>query len=207
VAAAAAAAVLTALAGCARVQPAPGSGNGFEPAPSATPRASAAPSRPPSPGVSAPAAPDRCPRLAVDGQDAAMGLRVIGIRLTNCGPKALRLNGYPVVRALDAQGKPLDIRTLDGLTPITGSIPDTLTPPAPIVVPPGGHAAFALAWRNTYDDIRRPPVNAPLISVATAKGQPATVVTLETGLDLGSTGRLAVGPWRPDPAPSATPTR
>jgi hypothetical protein len=166
---------------------------------SATPAASA-------PGTSSPSA-VACPpsgvRLDLGGIDAAMGLRALGLNLINCGRKPYRVNGYPAVHALDKERSTLDVRVLHGVTEISGSIPDWSGPPRPFVLEPGERATAVVVWRNTYDNISRPPVDAPYLEVAPAAGRrPAQVLAPQGGIDLGSTGRLGVSPWRPSPAPA-----
>jgi hypothetical protein len=134
-----------------------------------------------------------------------MGLRVFDIILVNCGARTYRLNGYPAVRALDEDRAPLDIRILRGVGEIVGSGLPWDGPPKPVVLRPGQRAGAAVAWRNTYDDIRRPPVDARFLRVEPLAGRPAQIIAPRAGLDLGSTGRVGVGPWRILPDATATP--
>jgi hypothetical protein len=145
-------------------------------------------------------------RLELGETDAAMGLRALGVYLINCGRKTYRVNGYPAVRTLDKQRKPLHVRVLNGVVEIAGSIPDWSGAPRPIVLKPGERAAAVVVWRNTYDNISHPPVDAPYLEVAPVAGRPAQVLAADGGIDLGSTGRLGVSPWRPSPT-AATPQR
>lgn len=133
-----------------------------------------------------------------------MGLRALDMNLINCGRKAYRVNGYPAVHALDQQRSTLGVRVLHGVTEIAGAIPDWSGPPRPFVLKPGERATAVVVWRNTYDNISRPPVNAPYLEAAPAAGRPAQVLAVRNGIDLGSTGRLGVSPWRPSPAPTTT---
>jgi hypothetical protein len=125
-----------------------------------------------------------------------MGLRALDISLVNCGRKTYRVTGYPVVRALGKDRKRLKLTVLHGVTEIAGPLPNASGPPRRVVLEPGHRATFVVVWRNTYNDIRHPPVNAVYLSVAPATGRPAQVVMPEGGLDLGSTGRFGVSPWR-----------
>ena len=50
------------------------------------------------PSVTAVKCPPEGVRFEVGEGDAAMGLRVLGITLVNCGTRDYRLNGYPDVR-------------------------------------------------------------------------------------------------------------
>ncbi|MGA4838759.1 DUF4232 domain-containing protein [Streptomyces sp. G45] len=56
--------------------------------------------------------------------DAAMGLRAMGVWLTNCGQRPYRLDGYPAVRVLDADGAAVAVRVLKGAGDITTGVPD-----------------------------------------------------------------------------------
>ena len=156
------------------------------------------------PAVSGPApttSPARCPRsgvrLELGGLDAAMGLRALGLDLINCGRKPYRVNGYPAVHALDQRRSRLNVRVLQGVIEIAGPIPDGSGPPRPVVLKPGERATAVVVWRNTYDNISRPPVDAPYLEAAPAAGRPAQILAVRDGIDLGSTGRLGVSPWRP----------
>lgn len=184
------------IAGCA-VPGSPGYRTGTAPQP-------ATPSAP----VSAPPAP--CPRAGVllraDATDAAMGLRALGVVLLNCGHEDYRLDGYPVVRALDEKRGTLAVKVLRGTAEIAGPMSRWDGKPRPIILRPGQEAVCAVVWRNTYTDIRQPPVNAPFLRMAPAPGRPGQVVVPDGPLDLGSTGRLGVSPWFPaEPASRTTP--
>jgi hypothetical protein len=168
---------------------------------------------PSQPGHATPAATTvTCPpegvRLEVDQGDAAMGLRVLGIRLVNCGPQTYRLNGYPVVRSLDDDRTALKVRVLHGVKAIIGSAIPWDGPPKPVVLKPGQQAGTAVAWRNTYDDIREPPVTVKFLNIAPLSGRPSQIIEPNGGLDLGSTGRIAVSAWNllPDTDTTASPT-
>ncbi|WP_141726694.1 DUF4232 domain-containing protein, partial [Actinacidiphila rubida] len=63
------------------------------------------------------------------------------------------------------------------------------------VLAPGEGAHAELAWRNTTL-MGSDPVNAPYVRVVPRPGAAAVMVTPE--LDLGTTGKLAVGAWQSD---------
>ena len=169
------------------------------PGPTFPPAPTDHPVEPPS-SPAAPTTPPTCPPEGVLLQagvaDAAMGLRALGITLLNCGDRDYRVDGYPVVVALDKDHRTLDIKVLHGTTDIAGPIPEWNGPPNPITLGPGREAECVVVWRNTYDDIRQPPVTAPYLRMAPVAGRPARVLTPRDPLDLGSTGRLGVSPWR-----------
>jgi hypothetical protein len=135
-----------------------------------------------------------------------MGLRALGVNLLNCGAEPYRVNGYPAVKALDEKHAALAIRVLEGVTEITGALPNWAGPPTPVVLDPGERAVAVVVWRNTYDNITAPPVDAPYLEMAPVAGRPTQVLAPEGGLDLGSTGRLGVSPWRPAPPGQGEPT-
>ncbi|MFJ9841335.1 DUF4232 domain-containing protein [Kitasatospora sp. NPDC101155] len=150
------------------------------------------------PSAEAPQPGGPCPasglRLYADQGDAAMGLRVVGLLLRNCGTSTVTVNGYPQLQLLDLAHRPVDgVRILPGAAGIaTGTGADT--PPREIALRPGEGAHATLVWRNTTE--AGEPVNVPYVRVrATPDGAPV-MVTPE--LDLGTTGRLGVGAWSRD---------
>ncbi|MFG2732387.1 DUF4232 domain-containing protein [Streptomyces canus] len=150
------------------------------------------------PEAEASSASGTCPksgmRLYADQGDAAMGLRVVGLHLVNCGTGPLQLNGYPKLTIQDEDHHTVDgVRILQGTDQIsTGLGGDSR--PQPVVLRPGEAAVAGLAWRNTTQ--AGEPVNAPYVRVwATPTADPVMVVP---ELDLGTTGKLGVGPWRKD---------
>ncbi len=135
-------------------------------------------------------------RITMRDGDAAMGLRVSSLDLVNCGTKDYELGGFPLVRALDDELRPIDVRVLDKAAEISVSLEHFDAPPAGIVLAPGETASAAVTWRNTYTDAVNPPVSVPVLTVAAQEGRAIHTVPAEHPLDLGSTGRFAVSPWR-----------
>lgn len=138
----------------------------------------------------------RCPasgvRLYADDGDAAMGLRVVTLHLENCGTGTYRVHGYPRVLPLsEDHQKPNGVRVLHNGSAIAS---DTGAdgPPEPLALKPGQSAIAGLVWRNTV--LSGTPVNAPYVRVWARPG--AAPVTVTPELDLGTTGKLAVGPWK-----------
>ncbi|WP_037852503.1 DUF4232 domain-containing protein [Streptomyces sp. NRRL S-340] len=156
------------------------------------------------PAAEAPAGTGPCPtpgvRVYADDGDAAMGLRVVGLHLANCGTRAYRLDGYPAVRLLDERHTAVTgVRILHGGASIaTGTGADAA--PRPLVLEPGESARAALVWRNTTG-LGSEPVHAPYVRVVAKPGAAAVTVTPE--LDLGTTGKLGVGAWQKDEASRA----
>ncbi|TYB71007.1 DUF4232 domain-containing protein [Nonomuraea sp. PA05] len=135
--------------------------------------------------------PAACPRsgtsLTAEQPNAAMGLRVQTIILTNCGDEVRSVHGYPRVRLLDEAGERLDLEIDKGAQRITTAVED----PGPVTVSlrPGRSARFALVWRNTYGDTEE----APLLGTTLVVGGHR----VRGHFDLGSTGRLGVTAWEP----------
>ncbi|MFI5688746.1 DUF4232 domain-containing protein [Streptomyces sp. NPDC051636] len=144
----------------------------------------------------APAPGGRCPssglRLYADEGDAAMGLRVAGLHLVNCGTRTQRLTGYPRVSLLDEDHRPVTgVRILhDGSAIASGTGADG--PARPLSLKPGERALAGLVRRNTVLD--GTAVNVPYVRVRAKPGAAPVMVTPE--LDLGTTGKVAVGPWK-----------
>lgn len=141
-----------------------------------------------------------CPASGVhvyaDQGDAAMGLRVVGLHLVNCGTRAYRLNGYPELELLDEDHDPVDgVRILHGTDQISTGLGGGGGPRS-VVLQPGEAAQAGLAWRNTTQFGE--PVNAPYVRVRAKPGARPVMVVPE--LDLGTTGKLGVGAWEKDDA-------
>jgi hypothetical protein len=171
--------------------------------------ASRSTSEPPAfPSATAVTCPPEGVRIEVDQGDAAMGLRVLGMTLVNCGPRTYRLNGYPAVRSLDEDRTALKVRVLHGVKEIIGPAMPWDGPPKPVILEPGQQARTTMAWRNTYDDSRESPVTVRFLDIAPLAGRPSQLIDPNGGLDLGSTGRLGVSAWRlvPDSDAPAVPT-
>lgn len=135
-------------------------------------------------------------RVYADDGDAAMGLRVVGIHLQNCGRHTLRLDGFPRLQILDEDHRsPRGVRILHGGSAIaTGTGADG--PARPVVLKPGEQARAELVWRDTVEAGVGDPVNAPYVRMWSKPGAAPRMMIPE--LDLGTTGKLAVGPWKRD---------
>lgn len=150
------------------------------------------------PATEASSASGPCPasglHVYADQGDAAMGLRVVGLHLVNCSKRPYELDGYPELELLDHGHDTIDgVRILHGTEQISTGIGGE-GPPAPVVLKPGEAALTTLAWRNTTQFGE--PVDAPYVRVRPRPGDRPVMVTPE--LDLGTTGKLGVGPWRKD---------
>jgi hypothetical protein len=148
------------------------------------------------PADEAPSTGGPCPesgvRVYTDRGDAAMGLRVVGLRLENCGTGTYRLEGYPRLELLDEEHEPVEgVRVLRGGSAIsTGTGADA--PPLPLALKPGERAHATLVWRNTTESGE--PVHAAYVRTWAKPGADPVMVTPE--LDLGTTGKLGVGAWQ-----------
>ncbi|MEU4116675.1 DUF4232 domain-containing protein [Kitasatospora sp. NPDC028055] len=142
-------------------------------------------------------------RVSADDGDAAMGLRVVGLHLRNCGTATVNVDGYPELQLLDVEHRPVDgVQLLHGGAQIA-SVTGADDPPRPLALQPGEGARSTLAWRNTTEAGAGDPVNAPYLRVRVLPGSAPVMVVPE--LDLGTTGRLGVGAWvREDGQPPAT---
>ncbi|CAM5597771.1 hypothetical protein SALBM311S_12413 [Streptomyces alboniger] len=149
------------------------------------------------PAAEAPAEPGDCPqsgiRVTADRGEAAMGLRVVGLWLENCGTSAYQVDGYPRLTLLDDDREPVDgVRILRGSGGITTAVTGIDEPPRPVTLKPGDRARAGLVWRNTVE--AGTAVDVPYVRVRARTGAPP--VTVSPHLDLGTTGKLGVGPWR-----------
>ncbi|MEU6279314.1 DUF4232 domain-containing protein [Streptomyces sp. NPDC047028] len=150
------------------------------------------------PTAEAPAPGGPCPasgtRLYADDGDAAMGLRVVTLHLENCGSTPYHLANYPRISPLGLDHRAVPgIRILHGGSAVAqGTGADG--PARPLTLVPGERAHAGLVWRNTV--LAGTPVNAPYVRVWAKQG--ARPVTVTPELDLGTTGKLAIGPWKRD---------
>jgi hypothetical protein len=171
--------------------------SGASPAPGgavvvAPPRPSAGAEAPP--WASTPESADivACPpsgvRLRVGEGNAAMGLRVLGLELVNCGTRPYPVRGYPAVRILDAERQPLDLAVFNGRSVIT-SLPAVDATPQALTLASGESAHCVIVWRTTARD-------GAYLEVAPLPGQPSQIVDPGHEIDLGDGGRFGVGPWR-----------
>ncbi|MFD7134549.1 DUF4232 domain-containing protein [Streptomyces sp. NPDC059894] len=148
------------------------------------------------PAGEAPAEAGTCPpsgtRVTADEGDAAMGLRVVGLHLENCGTRDYTVDGYPLLELLDDDREPVHgVRILQGSGDITTAAgPDEA--PEKVTLKPGEKATAGLVWRNTTEF--GTPVDVPYVRVRAKAG--ADPVTVTPRLDLGTTGKLGVRPWK-----------
>ncbi|MEV3857168.1 DUF4232 domain-containing protein [Streptomyces sp. NPDC050095] len=141
--------------------------------------------------------PTVCPasgtRITAGRGDAAMGLRVLDLTLTNCGSTTVELYGYPRLTPQKPDGTPVErVRVLEGTDGITTGVD---AGPRRITLRPGESAVTDLVWRNTYDDTTHPPVTVDQVVVDPRPARGTATVIPDPPLDLGSTGRLGTTAW------------
>ncbi|MEU4395574.1 DUF4232 domain-containing protein [Kribbella sp. NPDC023855] len=147
------------------------------------------------PVVEAPSHGGPCPpsgiRVYLGVTDAAMGLRFLSIDLENCGKRPTRLNGHPQLQLLDESHLPIrGVKILHDAGTISSSASGWVA--RPVVLKPGERAYSELVWRNTVD--AGVNVNSPYVRVWARPGAAPVMLTPE--FDLGTTGKLGVGPWK-----------
>jgi hypothetical protein len=174
----AAPAALVLLAGCT---------NGPTPEPDPTPA-------PPTATATAAACPSSGVLLTAGQVDAAMGLRALRVELVNCGTQPYAVNGYPALRVLDADHKPLDVTVVQGTARIS-RITGFDGPPKPVTLAPGAQASAVVVWRNTVTDAAVVATTGTYLEMAPAAGQAAQLLSPSGGVDLGTTGTIATSPW------------
>ncbi|WP_405847202.1 DUF4232 domain-containing protein [Streptomyces sp. NBC_01518] len=142
-----------------------------------------------------PVCPQEGIRVTAGPVNAALGLRAMDLTLENCGTRAYRVQGYPGIRLLDQ-----DQQTLSGVAVIHGSggiakVTGFDDPPGAVTLAPGERAFAGLLWRNTTTG-SADAAYVPYLTVAARSGSVPALLTPHSGIDLGTTGRLGVGPWR-----------
>ncbi|MDQ7908347.1 DUF4232 domain-containing protein [Phytohabitans sp. ZYX-F-186] len=156
----------------------------------ALPGVTTTPPPPPSPSPAA------CPESGLSArpgaEDAAMGLRVLRIVVTNCGARTQTLRGHPPVRVLDEDRQPLDVTAGAGSAGVA-SVPSFDVAPATVTLRPGERAVAAVLWRNLVTDPSVRATEGHYLEVVV--GSSAQVIAAEQVIDLGNTGKLGVAPW------------
>ncbi|WP_344828033.1 DUF4232 domain-containing protein [Actinocorallia longicatena] len=143
--------------------------------------------------TAAPACPPEGVVVSADEGDAAMGLRVIGVRLRNCGTEPYRVNGYPGLRLRDAEGTALKVDIGHGSGGVS-RVESLGHPPRPLVLGPGESATAGIIWRNLVTDATVTATLVTSLDVVPVPDTPAQTVAVH--IDLGNTGRIGVSAWR-----------
>lgn len=146
------------------------------------------------PGPAAAACPESGLSVQPGGVEAAMGLRVLQIVVTNCGTGPRTVRGHPSVGLLDEDREPIDVTATPGSSGIA-TVASFDAAPATVTLRPGERAMTALLWRNKVTDASvRATLGRYVVVTVTAGGQ-SQVIEPDGGIDLGNTGRLGVAPW------------
>jgi hypothetical protein len=151
----------------------------------------------PAPSASVTRGADPVPRcidgleISVGGEDAASGLRAVGLELRNCGRDPYRIKGFPELSLLDEDRKPLDVRVLRGVGEVT-ALPPWQVEPEEETIAPGASLTALLVWRNLTTDAETVAVGE-FVSVAAGPGQSRHLLALH--VDAGNTGKVAISPW------------
>jgi hypothetical protein len=142
------------------------------------------------------AQPPRGPMISLGASDAASGLRVVTIHLANCGDAPLTVTGFPALRVLDEDKKPIDVTVADGADAVA-LVPSLQHPPTTFTLASGQQADAAVLWKNRVTDSTVEATNGTYFDIAPASGQPWQTRKADGPIDLGNTGRVAVSPWAP----------
>ncbi|MFH8466326.1 DUF4232 domain-containing protein [Streptomyces sp. NPDC017991] len=141
------------------------------------------------PGQQAEGCPTSGLRFAADQGDAAMGLRAMGLDVTNCGDSPRKLNGYPAVTVLDGSGEPFPgVRTVEGTDQVSMAPEDP--GPRPLTLAPGESAHAALYWRMNN-------TSGVYLRVAPKEGDDTVTVRPPYPLDIGPENVLGTTAWQP----------
>ncbi|WP_405532456.1 DUF4232 domain-containing protein [Streptomyces avidinii] len=134
-------------------------------------------------------------RLAEGEGNAAMGLRVTDFLLVNCGSAAYVLEGYPEIRLLDGEDRPLQVDIGHGTNGVTSPGADGDEPPRRVTLQPGQAARTGLLWRNLVTDSTVPAAEGQVLELVPKPGAPRLTLRLSAPVDLGNTGKLGLSAW------------
>ncbi|MFF1871249.1 DUF4232 domain-containing protein [Kitasatospora herbaricolor] len=142
--------------------------------------------------------PDPGVTITAGPANAAMGLRVLTIDMVNCGIHRYTVTGYPAVRVLDDQHRPLGV-TVESGSSAYGAVGGLDATPVQVTLLPGERATSLLAWRNT---LVGPVLPTPLtagtgthLAISPTADRPPQTVTPGHPLDFGDAVAPAVAPW------------
>ncbi|MET4925171.1 DUF4232 domain-containing protein [Streptomyces sp. PSRA5] len=124
--------------------------------------------------------------VVIDGENAAMGVRVITVKLWNCGDKPYRVKGYPGIELLDEDREPIDV-----------SITRGKDRPRQLTLAPNGTARTHLQWNNRVTSFDGAPTPGAHVRVTPAPGEEP--ISLPLVVDLGTGSLLDVTAWAADP--------
>ncbi|MFD0308743.1 DUF4232 domain-containing protein [Streptomyces sp. NPDC127119] len=145
------------------------------------------------PGQQTEGCPESGLRFAADQGDAVMGLRAMGLDVTNCADEPRKLNGYPAITVLDSSGDPFPgVRTVEGTDQVSMAPEDP--GPRPLTLAPGQSAHAALYWRMNN-------TSGVYLRVAPKKGDDTVTVRPPYPLDIGPENVLGTTAWQPSDRP------
>jgi hypothetical protein len=119
------------------------------------------------------------------------------LALVNCGTRTIHLYGYPGVRLADADGRSITFAIEHGVSAVA-TIDEWDKPPKEVTLRPGQSATALFVWRGTTELTEDGPQTATALRVSAKDGVPYRPVMMDGPIDLGTTGKLAVSPWRLD---------
>jgi len=132
--------------------------------------------------------------VTAERPEAAMGLRVMGLTMLNCGSNSRTVEGYPGVRMLDSDMARLDVDVIHGGEPIS-VIESFDAEPRSVTLRPGERARSGIVWRNTVTAVTGSDTPGAYLDVAPLPGSAEQRLRPTGGIDLGTTGRIGVAPW------------
>ncbi|CAM5654065.1 DUF4232 domain-containing protein [Streptomyces avidinii] len=111
-------------------------------------------------------------RLAEGEGNAAMGLRVADFQLVNCGSAAYVLEGYPEIRLLDSEDRPLQVDIGHGTNGVTSPAAGGDAPPRRVTLQPGQAGTTGLLWRNLVTDSTVPAAEGQVLDSSPSRARP-----------------------------------
>lgn len=136
--------------------------------------------------------------IAATTSDAAMGLRVQMIEMVNCGDQPFTVNGYPSLRVLDEDRKPLPVEFLKGSSQIS-TVERFERQPREVTLQPGERATSGIVWKNRHTDLNAPMLGK-FLEYSPGEGRPWQPEPKPDHVDLGSTNKIGVAPWEKKPS-------
>lgn len=142
----------------------------------------------PTPTPSATGCPDSGLVVDMGPVEAALGHRAVGLTLTNCGGKPVRVDGYPSVQALDEKGDALPVKVNPG-----SSYMGQDKGPEEVMLAPGKTMRSLLAWVSTPTG--GDMIEGDALEIAPAPGLEARTFPLE-GSDVRLLDEFNMTGWR-----------